>query len=130
MLKKTIKYEDYNGMEREEDFYFNLTQSELMEMEMTTEGGLKNKLEKIAKKLDGPEIMKFFKDIILKSYCIKSDDGRRLIKSAKAAEEFTQTPAYDKLFMELLTVEGATDEFIKKVLPTIDESSIPAPPAK
>lgn len=127
MLKKTIKYEDYNGVEREEDFYFNLTQSELMEMEMTTEGGLKNKLERIAKKLDGPEIMKFFKEIILKSYCTMSADGRRLIKSKEAAEEFTQTPAYDKLFMELLTVEGATDDFIKKVLPKIQES-VPAPP--
>lgn len=130
MLKKTVKYTDYNGVEREEDFYFNLNESELMEMEMTTEGGLKNKLEKIAKKMDAPEIMKFFKEIILKSYCSVSDDGRRLIKNEKAAEEFLQTPAYNKIFMELLTVEGATDEFIKKVLPDVSQSAIPAPPAK
>lgn len=130
MLVKNVKYEDYNGVEREEECHFNLSKSELMEMELMTEGGLRNKLETISKRMDAPEIMKFFKDIILKSYCCKSADGRRLIKSKELSEEFSQTPAYDTLFMELLTKEGAAEEFIRKVLPTIEQPSAPIPPEK
>ena len=127
MWKENIKYVDYNGVEREEDLYFNLSQSEIMEMELTTEGGLRNKLDRISKKVDAPEIMKFFKMILLKSYCEKSDDGRRLIKSERLSEEFSQTPAYDKLYMELLMDDNKAANFINNVLPKVEQSSIPAP---
>lgn len=130
MVKKTIEYEDWDGNKRTEDFYFNMTKSELMEMELSTEGGLKNRLEKIAKKVDAPEIMKFFKDFIMKSYCEKSDDGRRLIKKKELAEAFIETPAYDILFMELITDEEKANEFITKVLPKMDTEAIAAPPQK
>ena len=130
MLKKTIEYEDWDGNKRTEDFYFNITKAELMEMELSTEGGLKNRLEKIAKKVDAPKIMEFFKDFILKSYCEKSDDGRRLIKRKELAEAFTETPAYDILFMELISDQDKGAAFISGVLPKMDESPIPAPPEK
>ena len=130
MLKKTIEYEDWDGVKRTEDFYFNISKSELMEMELSTEGGLKNRLEKIAKKVDAPKIMEFFKDFILKSYCEKSDDGRRLIRRKELAEAFTETPAYDILFMELISDQDKGAAFINGVLPKMDESSIPAPPEK
>lgn len=130
MLKKTIEYEDWDGVKRTEDFYFNISKSELMEMELSTEGGLKNRLEKIAKKVDAPKIMEFFKDFILKSYCEKSDDGRRLIKRRELAEAFTETPAYDILFMELISDQDKGAAFISGVLPKMDESPIPAPPEK
>lgn len=129
MLKKTIEYEDWDGNKRTEDFYFNITKAELMEMELSTEGGLKNRLEKIAKKLDAPKIMEFFKDFIMKSYCEKSDDGRRLIKKPELAQAFTETPAYDILFMELITDDEKGAAFINAVLPKID-NPVPAPAQK
>ena len=80
MLKKTITYTDYNGVERKEDFYFNLTKAELMEMEMSTEGGLAERIQKVVDTKDVPSIIKIFKDLVLKAYGEKSADGKRFIK--------------------------------------------------
>lgn len=126
MLKKTITYEDWDGNERTEDFYFNMTKAEIMELELSTEGGLKNRLEKISQKKDVPAIMKFVKDFIMMSYCEKSDDGRRLIKRKELSEAFIETPAYDNLFMELISDDEKASAFINCVLPKVD-NPIPAP---
>ena len=93
MLVKTIKYEDYNGQEREEEFLFNLSKAELIEMELGVDGGLDSKIKRLTQTMNGPEIMKLFKEIIMKSYGVKSDDGKRLIKSEQLSLEFTQTEA-------------------------------------
>ena len=103
MLKKTITYTDYNGVERTEDKYFNLSKAEIMEMEMSTAGGFAEMVQGIVKAQDAPAIMKIFKDIILKSYGEKSPDGKRFIKSKELSDEFSQTEAYSDLFMELCT---------------------------
>lgn len=117
MLKKTIKYNDYNGVERNEDFYFNLSQAELMEMEMSTTGGLTETIEKIIKTQDAPAIIKIFKDLVLKAYGEKSADGKRFIKSEELSTAFSQTEAYSILFMELATDADAAAEFIKGIVP-------------
>ena len=117
MVKKTIKYSDYNGKEREEDFYFNLSKVELLEMEMSTEGGLENKIKKIVESNDKPEIVKYFKDIIKQSYGKKSEDGKRFIKDPKDFEEFAQTEAYVNLFMELATNSDAAANFVNGIIP-------------
>lgn len=117
MLSKTIKFEDWNGVEREEDFYFNLSESELMEMEMSTEGGFTNMMNRIIKRKDAPQLMQTFKNLILKSYGEKSDDGRRFIKSKELSDEFMQTPAYDALFMELCTNADAASAFVTGIVP-------------
>ena len=91
MLKKTITFVDYNGVERTEDHYFNLTRAELLELETGTTGGLGEMINKIVQAKDVPTIMRTFKTIILKAYGKKSDDGRRFIKSEELATEFTQT---------------------------------------
>ena len=117
MLKKRIKYTDYDGVEREEDFYFNLTKAEITELELSTEGGLQNAIEKIIDAKDTPQIIQFFKKIILMSYGEKSPDGRRFIKSEKITEEFTQTEAYSELFMELATDEKAAAAFVNGIIP-------------
>lgn len=117
MLKETIKYTDYNGIERTEDHYFNLTQSELMEMELGTEGGFAEMLQKIVAAQDGPSLFKQFKNIIMKAYGKKSDDGKRFIKSPEISEEFTQTPAYDQFFMKLVTDADAAAKFINGIVP-------------
>lgn len=117
MYKKVITYTDYNGEERTEDFYFNLTKAEVTEMELTTEGGLGATIERITKAKDVPAIIAIFKNLILKSYGQKSPDGKRFVKSAALSEEFTQTEAYSVLFMELATNSGAAAEFVNGIMP-------------
>lgn len=118
MIKKTIKYTDYNGVEREEDFLFNLSKAELMEMEMGTTGGLAEMIQKIVASKDAPAIIKIFKELVLKAYGEKSDDGKRFIKSKELSEGFAQTEAYSILFMELATDSDAAANFIKGIVPT------------
>ena len=117
MLKKTITYTDYNGTERTEDFYFNLSKAEAMEMEMGTSGGLTETIKKIVAAQDSPSIIKIFKYFILKAYGEKSLDGKRFIKSKEISEAFSQTEAYNVLYMELLSDAKKAAEFINAILP-------------
>ena len=117
MLKKSIKQTDYNGVERSEDFYFNLSKAELMEMEMSTAGGLAEMITKIVAAQDQPAIIKLFKELILKAYGEKSADGKRFIKSDELAAAFSQTEAYSELFMELSTDSDTAAEFVNKIIP-------------
>ena len=121
MLKKTIKYEDYNGTQREEDFYFNLTKAELMEMEMGTTGGLAEMIDNVVKAQDAPSIIKIFKDLVLKAYGEKSPDGKRFIKvndsGIPLSIGFSQTEAYAQLFMELATDAKAASDFVNGIIP-------------
>ena len=116
MLKKTMTYVDFNGTERTEDFYFNLSKAELMELELTTEGGLLERLQKIVDAKDAPEIVKQFKKIILMAYGKKSDDGKRFEKSEKLSEEFAQTQAYSDLFILLATNAEEAAKFVNAIV--------------
>lgn len=118
MLKKTITYTDYNGLERTEDFYFNLTKAEIMEMEMTTVGGLAEMIQSIVNAKDAPAIIKIFKDLVLKAYGVKSADGKRFEKSEEIATAFAQTEAYSILFMELATDADAAAKFVNGIVPS------------
>ena len=117
MLKKIITYTDYNGVERTEPFYFNLSKAELMEMELGVTGGMTEMLDKIIAAKDAPSLMKTFKEMIMKSYGIKSDDGKRLIKSEELSIACTQTEAYSVLFMELITDDKAAADFVNGIIP-------------
>ncbi len=117
MLKKTIKYVDCNEIEREEDFYFNLTEAELMEMEYGTTGGFSEMIKKIIAAQDTPTIMKIFKELLLKSYGEKSPDGKRFIKSEEISTAFSQTEAFSKLFIELATDDVKAADFVNGIIP-------------
>ena len=117
MLKKTINYTDYNGNERTEDFYFNLTEAEILEMEMSKTGGLAESIQRIVQAQDTPAIIKVFKDLVLRAYGVKSPDGKRFIKNDSLREEFEQTEAYSKLFMELAFDSDKAAEFVNKIVP-------------
>lgn len=119
MLKKTITYTDYNGIERTEDHYFNLTKAEIMELELGTAGGFVEMIEKIVAANDAPSIIKVFKDLILKAYGEKSADGKRFIKSKEISDAFSQTEAYSQLFMELATDADAAAEFVNGIVPNM-----------
>jgi hypothetical protein len=118
MLKKTINYTDYNGMERKEDFYFNLNKAEVAEMELSTEGGLAEMIQKIVSSKDTPSIVKIFKDLILKAYGEKTPDGKRFVKSKELSDAFAQTEAYSELFMELATDAETASAFVNSIMPT------------
>ena len=118
MLKKTIKYTDYAGTERTEDFYFNLSKSEITEMELSIEGGLMKKVERIVQSVNGAEIVALFKELILSSYGEKSPDGRYFEKSKEQSTRFSHSPAYDLLFMELATDADKAAAFVNGIIPS------------
>lgn len=128
MLKKTIKYTDYNGNVREEDFWFNLTQAEVTELEVSVEGGLVEMINRIVAAQNGKQIIDTFKDIILRAYGEKSPDGRRFIKTQEVRDAFAQTEAYSKLFMELATDAKAASEFVNGIVPPKSEEPPKAAP--
>lgn len=121
MLKKTITYTDFNGEERTEDFYFNLTKAECMEMNLSVAGGIEGYFQRIINAKDTPALVKEFKELILKSYGEKSADGRQMMKDEARRKAFSETEAYSILFMELATNADAAADFIKRVLPEVPE---------
>lgn len=122
MFKKTIEYVDYNGVTRNEDFYFNLTASEAIILEAKTPGGLTNYLDKIIRANSGAEIMAAFAELIHMAYGRKSDDGRTFEKSDEISKTFESTPAYDTLFLELCTDEKAASDFVNGIMPKFTDA--------
>ena len=120
MLKKTIKYTDYDGNEREEDFYFNLTRAECVKLQLGTDGGLEKALRKIVAEQDVPKIIPIFEKIILGAYGEKSPDGKRFMKSQELSDAFSQTEAYSDLFMELLSNPDEAAAFVNGIIPQTD----------
>lgn len=121
MIKKTVTYTDYNGVERTENFYFNLSKAEVMEMELSTDGGMAESIQKIVDAKDAPAIIRVFKDLVLKAYGVKSDDGRRFMKTkadgSLYADDFKETEAYSQIFMELATDADAAAKFVNGIVP-------------
>lgn len=117
MYGKKMKYINYNGEERERKFYFNLNKAELLEMELSTNGGYETYINRIIETRDQAELIRIFKDLILRSYGVKSDDGERFIKNQQLIDEFVQTEAYSDLFMELATNAEAATEFVNGIIP-------------
>lgn len=130
MLKKTITYTDYNGVERTEDFRFNLSKAEVMEMELSTTGGLAEMIKKVVAAQDAPSIIKIFKDLVLKAYGEVSPDGKRFIKSEENAIAFSQTEAYSQIFMELAQDADKAAEFVNGIVPAQEEEKVKKLPAK
>lgn len=128
MLKKTITYTDYDGNERTEDFYFNLTKAECLEMELGSNGGMKKYVERIVSAQDGKQLVALFKEIIDKAYGVKSLDGKRFIKNQEVLDEFKQSEAYSDLFMELATNSEAAAAFVNGVVPAVPENAQPSAP--
>jgi hypothetical protein len=117
MLRKTISYTDYDDNERTEDFYFNLNKAELVELELSENGGLSRYVERAAQANDTKTLIGIFKDLVLLGYGEKSNDGKRFIKNDELREAFKQTEAYSTLFMELATDNVAASEFVNGLLP-------------
>ena len=117
MIKITKTYTDFNGKRRTEDFHFHFNQAELMEMEMSTEGGFSARVQRIINADSRPELLQIMKKFVLDAFGVKSEDGRRFMKSDEIRRSFVECPAYSMIFMELATDDKAAAEFINKVVP-------------
>jgi hypothetical protein len=122
MLKITKTYIDFNGNERTEDFYFNLSKAEVMKMEMSTSGGLAEHIQRVVKAQDSAEIIAIFEKLVLDAYGVKSADGKRFEKNAQIRDEFAQTQAYSDIFVELATNADKAVEFVNGIIPQADEA--------
>lgn len=127
MLKKTMTYTDYNGVQRTEDFYFHLSEAELLEMETGVDGGLTAMMNKLIATNNVPEVMKIFKDLVLKAYGEKSADGRRFVKvddrGVPLHIAFSQIPAYSDLYVMLATNADEAAKFMNGIVPARNEKS-------
>lgn len=118
MFQKAITYEDYNGVKKTKNFYFNLTRSEIAKMHLMTEGGLDQMIKKMIESGSNKEIFTYFENFVLSCYGEKSADGEEFIKNDEIREKFRNHPAYDVMFMEF--IEGgdkAMSDFINAVVP-------------
>ena len=115
MIKKTIKYTDFNGVESEETFYFNLTQAELTKMELGKKGGMSSYIKEAVESGDNGRLLELFTNLIIESYGVKSEDGKRFIKNAQLKEEFEQSAAFSALFMQIATNPEEAEAFVKGV---------------
>ena len=117
MLKKTIEFNDWNDVPHKEDFYFNLTRSEILNMQLETNGGLDALLDRMIQTQDQAQLILFFQDLIKRSYGVKSIDGRKFIKNDEVFEDFKSTAAYDTLYMELASDSKKAAAFINGLMP-------------
>lgn len=117
MFKITKTYTDFNDNERKEDFYFHLTEAEVMKMQMSTKGGLAEMIQSVIDSQDAPAIIKIFEDLVAKAYGVKSADGREFMKNDEIRRSFEQTQAYSDIFMELATDADKASKFINGILP-------------
>ena len=126
MLKKTISYTDYDGNQRTEDFYFNLSKAEITEMELSMEGGMRAYIQRIIAAKSQLELVKLFKDVVLKSYGKKSADGRLFMKNDAIRAEFEAHPAYSMIYMDLETDEAKASAFVNGIMPADMPNQNPA----
>lgn len=118
MLKKTMTTVDFGGTERTEDYYFNLTKAEIMEMELNTEGGFSAMINRIVESKSQLELAQLFKQILCKSYGVLSPDGRKFIKNQAVLDDFMATQAFSDLYIELLEDGGKkAADFFEGVMP-------------
>lgn len=117
MIKKTVTYKDYNDVERTESFYFHYTEAEILDMEMSVEGGFAERVQKIVDAKDQSSLLKVIKNFVLDAYGVKSENGKRFIKNNDVKAEFVECPAYSMIFMELVTNDALAAEFVNGVVP-------------
>ena len=130
MLKKTLPYTDYHGTERTESFYFHFNEAEILDMEMSVEGGFAERVQRIVDAKDQTSLLKVIKNFVIDAYGVKSEDGKRFIKNDEVRAEFVESPAYSAIFMELITNDVLAAEFVNEVVPESMKDKLKAIAAK
>lgn len=129
MLKKTIKYNTFDGAEVEEDFYFHLSKADIAKMQLSVVGDFHGYLKAIVEVGDPKVIIETFEEIIQKTIGQRTEDGKGFKKTKEITEAFVATEAYSNLFVELVTDANAASEFIRGVMPTDIAGKMPANPS-
>ena len=122
MIKKIIKGKDFDGNAYEDEYYFHLTTGDLIDW-MANDGGLVNQILNIAKETDPIKIIPVMKTIILRSYGVKSSDGKTFIKDKETVKAFEYSDAFSELYTELSTDSEKAAEFVNGILPEFDEET-------
>ena len=117
MITLTRTYKDYKGLERTEEYSFGLTKADLMEMEMGVKGGYTALIKKIVDSKEPSELIRLFKDLVMRSYGVISDDGRRFQKNDEIRQAFVESPVYSDIFMELVQDDKKAAEFVSGIMP-------------
>lgn len=120
MLKKTITFENLDGEQVTKDFYFNLNKAELLTLQLSEKGGLEKKLQKIQSEENYFGLLDLIKDLVLRSYGEKDDDGIKFVKARngiRLATEFEQSEAFSELIIELTSSSDALQSFINGIVP-------------
>lgn len=117
MIKKTLTYKDLNGGERTETFYFHYYESEILEMELSVDGGFAERVKRIIEAKDQPTLIRVIKKFVLDAYGVKSDDGKQFIKNDAVRAQFEQCPAFSDIFMELVLNDKKASDFVNGVVP-------------
>lgn len=123
MYKETIKYVDFNGVSREEDFYFHLTQAEMLKYASSESGGLEAVLDKMIQTEDAHRILELFENLVRMAYGVRSDDGRYFTKSKELSDQFISSEAYSTLFMRFLSDSDYAINFVKGITSSIQETN-------
>ncbi len=122
MLKKTVEFENYDGVKIKKDLYFNIRKDELIAMQFEEEGGLDKLLQKMQNEKDSREIMRMFEKILKASYGEKSPDGNEFVKSEEVWNRFKSSNAYEVLYMELVSDADKLSNFIESIIPKFSQS--------
>ena len=125
MWIKEVTYTDYFGNQRTEKCHFQLSESELTELAYSVKGGFIAAMTRMIDDRNEPELVENYKKLLLLAYGEISPDGRRFMKSEELSREFSQTPMYDKIFMELTTSETALSDFVRNVIPQNLSNDLP-----
>lgn len=126
MFKKTVKYEDFNGEEIQEDLYFNLTKTELAMWGASRNGNFSEYLTKIVNTKDVTALFEMLREIVLASYGERAEDGKHFRKSPEIANEFSNSIAFDTVMMELIGDAGAASAFVAGIMPVDIRNSLAA----
>lgn len=118
MLAKELTYTDFDGNERKETFYFNLTKAEIVEMEYSEVGGFTAMIQNIIDAKDESRIIALFKKLVLLAYGEKSADGKYFNKDENIKYRFEHSQAYSDIFMELATNTEAAVAFVNGIIPS------------
>lgn len=120
MFSDKITYEDFNGDTITEELFFNISKMEMLNMDASYGGKFGEYLQKIAESEDMQKLLDAFKDIVKLAYGVKSEDGKRFVKSEEEYKKFEESPAYDEFMMKLMTNEDYSLKFILGAMPKVD----------
>lgn len=120
MFSDKITYEDFDGNTQTQEVFFNISKVEALSLETSYPGGYGDYLQKVVDTNDNHRILEVFKDIVKKSYGVKSEDGKRFVKSEEEYKKFEESPVYDEFVMKLIGDENYALDFVIGVMPSTD----------